>query len=92
MVERTITTPTLRAAAPANDVALILDATPESGENIGLAMCLIDDEGEEFGCKNIRLKAGADVRLVVGTKAMCRLMELYGNVADEPFIGDPFPE
>ena len=91
MVERTITTPTLRAAAPANDVALILDATPESGENIGLAMCLIDDEGEEFGCKNNRLP-DADVRLVVGTKATCRLMELYGNVADEPFIGDPFPE
>ncbi len=23
-------------------------------------MCPIDDEGEEFGCKNIRLKAGAN--------------------------------
>ncbi len=43
-----------------NPTRIVLDATLESGENVGMAMCLIDDEGEEFGLKNMGLKAGAN--------------------------------
>ena len=43
-----------------NPTRFILDASLESGENVGVSICLIDAEGEEFGLKNTSLKPGAN--------------------------------